>query len=237
MQARSVARREARVVIEPWRRHYSSVRPHSGLDHVTPNEFKQQYHSIPTPAVSQESMARKTGRVSEGHCAPDSTVRSNGIRVTRLGEDVTGSLRAGPNDYKLLFSRTRKVLRPRVFHYKVGGRIWDVAICLRKEVKETWHGPFYVITGSNVAPVQLHKFWHIDPEIYCGRLGPELFLIRRAVATHARFDGSKRALQARFVILTEDRVFGPMSHFMKKYRPHLVGETGQKGVALGGDNY
>lgn len=48
------SRREARVVIEAWRRHYNTVRPHSSLDYQTPHEFKQQYHSIPNPAVLQE---------------------------------------------------------------------------------------------------------------------------------------------------------------------------------------
>jgi putative transposase len=48
------SRREARVVIEAWRRHYNTVRPHSSLDYLTPHEFKQQYHSIPNPAVLQE---------------------------------------------------------------------------------------------------------------------------------------------------------------------------------------
>lgn len=42
------------MVIEAWRRHYNCVRPHSSLDYLTPNEFKQQYHSIPNPAVLQE---------------------------------------------------------------------------------------------------------------------------------------------------------------------------------------
>jgi putative transposase len=43
------SRREAQVVIEAWRQHYNAVRPHSSLDYLTPNEFKQQYHSIPNP--------------------------------------------------------------------------------------------------------------------------------------------------------------------------------------------
>lgn len=33
-------RLEAKVVIEDWRVHYNSVRPHSSLDYKTPNEFK-----------------------------------------------------------------------------------------------------------------------------------------------------------------------------------------------------
>lgn len=31
---------EAKLVIEDWRIHYNSVRPHSSLDYLTPNEFK-----------------------------------------------------------------------------------------------------------------------------------------------------------------------------------------------------
>ncbi|MDP1654800.1 MAG: integrase core domain-containing protein, partial [Hylemonella sp.] len=37
-----------------WRCHYNTVRPHSSLAYLTPHEFKQQYHSIPNPAVLQE---------------------------------------------------------------------------------------------------------------------------------------------------------------------------------------
>jgi len=48
------SRREAKVVIEGWRQHYNAVRPHSSLDYLTPNEFKQQYHSVPNRAVLQE---------------------------------------------------------------------------------------------------------------------------------------------------------------------------------------
>ncbi|VWD32904.1 integrase core domain-containing protein [Burkholderia contaminans] len=33
-------RPEAKVVIEQWRRHYNTIRPHSSLDYLTPNEFK-----------------------------------------------------------------------------------------------------------------------------------------------------------------------------------------------------
>jgi putative transposase len=50
------SRREAAVIIEAWRRHYNAVRPHSSLDYLTPNEFKQQYLSLPQPAVFQESL-------------------------------------------------------------------------------------------------------------------------------------------------------------------------------------
>jgi putative transposase len=48
------SRREASVVIEAWRNHYNTVRPHSSLDYLTPHEFKQQYHSTPNRAVLQE---------------------------------------------------------------------------------------------------------------------------------------------------------------------------------------
>ncbi len=40
------SRREAQLVIEAWRRHYNTVRPHSSLDYLTPHEFKQTYYSI-----------------------------------------------------------------------------------------------------------------------------------------------------------------------------------------------
>jgi putative transposase len=48
------SRREASVVIEAWRRHYNTVRPHNSLDYLTPHEFKQQNHSTPNRAVLQE---------------------------------------------------------------------------------------------------------------------------------------------------------------------------------------
>jgi putative transposase len=48
------SRAEARVVIENWRRHYNAVRPHSSLDYLTPNEFKQQHQPVPNRAVFQE---------------------------------------------------------------------------------------------------------------------------------------------------------------------------------------
>lgn len=35
------SRTEARVIIETWRRHYNSVRPHSALGNLTPLEFKK----------------------------------------------------------------------------------------------------------------------------------------------------------------------------------------------------
>jgi len=45
------SRKEAAVVIEAWRRHYNAVRPHSSLAYLTPHEFKQQHHPVPTRAV------------------------------------------------------------------------------------------------------------------------------------------------------------------------------------------
>ncbi|MBE1427467.1 putative transposase [Desulfomicrobium macestii] len=36
-------RSEARVVIEEWRRHYNSIRPHSSLNNMTPEHFCRQY--------------------------------------------------------------------------------------------------------------------------------------------------------------------------------------------------
>ena len=39
------SRREAKVIIETWRRHYNEVRPHSSLDYLTPYEFGQQHRS------------------------------------------------------------------------------------------------------------------------------------------------------------------------------------------------
>ena len=47
------SREEARVVIETWRRHYNSVRPHSSLEYLTPQEFKLRYDSINPGAVSK----------------------------------------------------------------------------------------------------------------------------------------------------------------------------------------
>ena len=42
------SREEARVVIETWRHHYNTVRPHSSLRYLTPLEFIRQLPSIPT---------------------------------------------------------------------------------------------------------------------------------------------------------------------------------------------
>lgn len=56
-------RREARIVIEAWRRHYNAVRPHSSLNYLTPLEFSQQHQSqplIPNRATFQESVGRES---------------------------------------------------------------------------------------------------------------------------------------------------------------------------------
>jgi len=45
------SRREAAVLIEAWRIHYNAVWPHSSLGYLTPNEFKQQHHPQPQPAI------------------------------------------------------------------------------------------------------------------------------------------------------------------------------------------
>ncbi len=45
------------MVIEAWRHHYNTVRPHSSLAYLTPHEFKQhKLHNPPIPnrAVLQE---------------------------------------------------------------------------------------------------------------------------------------------------------------------------------------
>ena len=50
-------RREARIVIEAWRRHYNAVRPHMSLNYLTPIEFSRQHQPasvIPNRAVLQE---------------------------------------------------------------------------------------------------------------------------------------------------------------------------------------
>jgi putative transposase len=45
------SRREAKVIIETWRRHYNAVRPHSSLGYQTPTEFRQHHESINQGAI------------------------------------------------------------------------------------------------------------------------------------------------------------------------------------------
>jgi putative transposase len=45
------SRREAKVIIATWRRHYNAVRPHSSLEYRTPLEFKQHHEFINQGAV------------------------------------------------------------------------------------------------------------------------------------------------------------------------------------------
>lgn len=50
-------RREAQVIIEAWRQHYNTVRPHSSLGYLTPHQFKRHDPPIfpqPTRAISKE---------------------------------------------------------------------------------------------------------------------------------------------------------------------------------------
>lgn len=50
-------RREARAIIEAWRRHYNSGRPHSSLGYLTPHEFEQDHppiQDLPSRAISQK---------------------------------------------------------------------------------------------------------------------------------------------------------------------------------------
>ena len=47
------SRREAKVFIEVWHRHYNAVRPHSSLHYRTPVEFKQHHEVINQGAVSK----------------------------------------------------------------------------------------------------------------------------------------------------------------------------------------
>jgi putative transposase len=48
------SRREAAVIIEAWRRHYNAIRPHSSLNYLTPDEFKQQHQPTTNRAVLYE---------------------------------------------------------------------------------------------------------------------------------------------------------------------------------------
>jgi len=50
------ARREAQIIIEAWRRHFNAVRPHSGLDYLTPQIqlHHPTIHDHPNRAIFQE---------------------------------------------------------------------------------------------------------------------------------------------------------------------------------------
>jgi hypothetical protein len=56
------SRAEAKVIIEAWRRHYNDVRPHSSLDHLTPNEFVAQ--------GTRPASRQATGRGAAVHMHP-----------------------------------------------------------------------------------------------------------------------------------------------------------------------
>jgi hypothetical protein len=60
------SRAEAAIVIEVWRRHYNAVRPHSSLEYLTPHEFKQQHHPIPTEPSSRNRWLEKAGAGQKG---------------------------------------------------------------------------------------------------------------------------------------------------------------------------
>jgi putative transposase len=45
------SRAEARVLIEVWRRHYNTVRPHSSLAKMTPLAFKAKLSPINQPGA------------------------------------------------------------------------------------------------------------------------------------------------------------------------------------------
>ena len=53
------SRREASIIIEAWRRHYNTERPHMTLNYLTPSQFKLQHRTGDLPqqrAVLQESL-------------------------------------------------------------------------------------------------------------------------------------------------------------------------------------
>jgi putative transposase len=54
-------RREARIVIEAWRRHFNAVRPHSSLNYLTPAQFKKHHQSgNPTHRDLWKSVAQES---------------------------------------------------------------------------------------------------------------------------------------------------------------------------------
>ena len=42
------SQKHAQVLIEPWRQHYNTVRPHSSLDYLTPFEYVSGWESSST---------------------------------------------------------------------------------------------------------------------------------------------------------------------------------------------
>ena len=61
------SRTEARVIIESWRRHYNSVRPHSALGNLTPLEFKRNCARllIASPAPNEPNWQSLLRRIPE----------------------------------------------------------------------------------------------------------------------------------------------------------------------------
>jgi putative transposase len=47
-------RREAAVLIEAFRVHFNTVRPHSSLGYLTPDEFRSKYESVRNPTHASE---------------------------------------------------------------------------------------------------------------------------------------------------------------------------------------
>ena len=45
-----------------WRRHYNEVRPHSSLDYLTPDEFRQHHESLNPEPLSNNGWRRSLGR-------------------------------------------------------------------------------------------------------------------------------------------------------------------------------
>lgn len=69
---------EAKVLIEAWRRHYNTVRPHSSLGYRPP---VPETASPPYPASGSASLNLRPDM------APASIIHSQSIRSTRLGAD------------------------------------------------------------------------------------------------------------------------------------------------------
>ena len=55
---------DAAVSIEPWRRHYNEVRPHSSLAYQTPHEFKAIAKLTPKGPFSSNDWPEETRQVS-----------------------------------------------------------------------------------------------------------------------------------------------------------------------------